>query len=139
MIEKDTNTARQFEMAIKDKLGRTNYFPAIFISALTRQRIFKLIDLVKEVNSERRKKIATNELNDKLLGEIERNPPPVTHTGKEIKIKYITQVGDHYPVFLFFTNYPKEIPDHYKRFLENKIRELFGFNGVTFTLSFRNK
>ena len=139
LVEKDTNTARQYELAIKDKLGRTNYFPVIFISALTKQRIFKLIELVKEVNSERKKKIATNELNEKLLEAIEKNPLPSTHTGKEIKIKYITQVGDHYPVFLFFSNYPKDIPDHYKRFLENKIRELFGFNGVPFTLSFKNK
>ena len=139
LVEKDTNTARQYELAIKDKLGRTNYFPVIFISALTKQRIFRLIELVKEVNSERKKKIATNELNERLLEAIEKNPLPSTHTGKEIRIKYITQVGDHYPVFLFFSNYPKDIPDHYKRFLENKIRELFGFNGVPFTLSFKNK
>jgi len=139
LVEKDTNTARQFELNIKDKLGRTNYFPVIFISALTKQRIFKLIEIVKEVNAERKKKIPTSELNDNLLAEIEKNPPPSTHTGKEVKIKYITQVGDNYPVFLFFSNYPKEIPDHYKRFLENKIREIFGFNGVPFTLSFKNK
>ncbi len=139
LVEKDTNTARQFELTIKDKLGRTSYFPVIFISALTKQRIYKLIDLAKEVSAERKKKIPTNELNEKLLEEIERNPPPSTHTGREVKIKYITQVGDNYPVFLFFSNYPKDIPDHYKRFLENKIRELFGFNGVPFTLSFKNK
>ena len=139
LVEKETNTSRQFELAIKDKLGRTNYFPVIFISALTKQRIFKLIDLAKEISAERKKKISTSELNDVLLADIERNPPPTTHTGKEVKIKYITQVGDNYPVFLFFSNYPKEIPDHYKRFLENKIREHFGFNGVSFTLSFKNK
>ncbi len=139
LVEKDTNTSRQFELTIKDKLGRTSYFPVMFISALTKQRIFKLIDLCKEVSAERKKKIPTNELNNRLLEEIERNPPPATHTGREVKIKYITQVGDNYPVFLFFSNYPKDIPDHYKRFLENKIRELFGFYGVPFTLSFKNK
>ncbi len=139
LVEKDTNTSRQFELTIKDKLGRTSYFPVIFISALTKQRIYKLIELVKEVNAERKKKIPTSELNEKLLAEIEKNPPPSTHTGREVKIKYITQVGDNYPVFLFFSNYPKDIPDHYKRFLENKIREIFGFNGVPFTLSFKNK
>jgi GTP-binding protein len=139
LIDKDTNTARQFELAIMDKLGRTNYFPIIFISALTKQRIFKLIELVKEISSERKKKIPTKELNDKMLEEIGKNPPPSTHTGKEVKIKYITQVGDNYPVFLFFSNYPKDIPDHYKRFLENKIREFYGFHGVPFTLSFKNK
>jgi GTP-binding protein len=139
LVEKDTNTARKFELEMKDKLGRLDYFPVIFISALTKQRIYKLIELVKEVSSERKKKIPTNELNEKLLAEIERNPPPATHTGREVKIKYITQVGDYYPVFLFFSNYPRDIPDHYKRFLENKIREMFGFDGVPFTLSFKNK
>ncbi len=139
LIEKETNTSREFELAIKDKLGRTNYFPVIFISALTKQRIFKLIDLAREISAERKKKIPTSELNDILLQDIERNPPPTTHTGREVKIKYITQVGDNYPVFLFFSNYPKDIPDHYKRFLENKIREHFGFYGVPFTLSFKNK
>ena len=139
LIEKETNTANQFEIAIKDKLGRTNYFPVIFISALTKQRIFKLVDLAREINRERKKKILTSELNEILLADIERNPPPSTHTGKEVKIKYITQVGSNYPVFLFFSNFPKEIPDHYKRFLENKIREHFGFYGVPFTLSFKNK
>jgi GTPase len=139
LVEKETNTAREFEQAIKYKLGRTSYFPVIFISALTKQRIFKLIELAKEINAERKKKIPTSELNEKMLEEIEKNPPPSTHTGKEVKIKYITQVGENYPVFLFFSNYPKDIPDHYKRFLENKIRELFGFYGVPFTMSFRNK
>ncbi len=138
LVEKDTNTARQFELDIKDKLGRTNYFPIVFTSALTKQRIFKLIDLAKEIGAKRKKKIPTNELNNKLLEEIEKIPPPSTHTGREVKIKYITQVGDNYPVFLFFSNYPKDIPDHYKRFLENKIRELFGFN-IPFTMSFKNK
>ncbi|HSD62435.1 MAG TPA: ribosome biogenesis GTPase Der [Ignavibacteriaceae bacterium] len=139
LIEKETNTSHQFELAIKDKLGRTNYFPIIFISALTKQRIFKLIELAKQISVERKKKIPTNELNEILLADIERNPPPSTHTGKEVKIKYITQVGSNYPVFLFFANYPKDIPDHYKRYLENKIREHFGFLGVPFTLSFKNK
>ncbi len=139
LVEKDTNTSRQFELTIKDKLGRTSYFPIIFISALTKQRIFKLVDLAKQISEERKKKISTNELNEILLADIERNPPPSTHTGKEVKIKYVTQVGDNYPVFLFFSNYPKEIQDNYKRYLENKIREHFGFHGVPFTLSFKNK
>jgi len=66
-------------------------------------------------------------------------PPPATGTGREVKIKYITQVGDHYPVFLFFSNYPKNIPEHYRRFLEKLIRKNFGFKGVPMTLSFKNK
>jgi GTP-binding protein len=139
LIEKETNTSHQFEVSIKDKLGRVNYLPVIFISALTKQRIFKLVELAKQISAERKKKIPTNELNEILLADIERNPPPSTHTGKEVKIKYVTQVGDNYPVFLFFSNYPKDIPDNYKKYLENKIREHFGFLGVPFTLSFKNK
>ena len=139
LIEKDTNTAKKMEEEIRQKLGAIDYVPILFISALTKQRIFKLIDLSKKINEERKRKIPTSELNDILLPEIEKIPPPATHTGKEVKIKYITQVGSHYPVFLFFTNYPKNIPDHYKRFLEKLIRKHFGFEGITFTLSFKEK
>lgn len=73
------------------------------------------------------------------MAEIERFPPPATGTGKEIKIKYVTQGGDKYPVFLFFSNFPKYVPDNYKRFLENSIRKIFGFEGIPLTLSFRQK
>lgn len=139
LIEKDTNTARAFEVAIKEKMGNLDYIPVIFISALTKQRIYKLIDLAYVVFNERKKQISTSELNDTLLPEIERNPPPSTGSGKEIKIKYITQAQGTYPVFLFFTNYPKDIPDNYKRYLENLIRKKFGFEGVSVILSFKNK
>ncbi len=139
LIEKDTNTAKKFEQDMKDMLGSIDYVPVIFISALTKQRIYKLIDLCKEINDERKKKIPTSELNNVLLKEIERMPPPSTNTGKEVKIKYITQVGSHYPVFLFFSNFPKQIPDHYRKFLEKLIRKHFGFRGVSITLSFKDK
>ncbi len=139
LIEKENNTAKNFEDTIMDAAGALDYLPVIFISALTKQRIFKLIDQCIAINEERRKKIPTNVLNDNLLKEIERVPPPSTGTGKEVKIKYITQAGSHYPVFLFFSNYPKEIPEHYRRFLEKLIRRKFGFTGVPFTLSFKKK
>jgi GTP-binding protein len=139
LIEKETNTAREFEVSIKEKLGTVDFAPVIFISALTKQRIFKLIDLSKKVQSERIKKIPTAELNDALLPEIERNPPPASPTGKEVKIKFISQVGDHYPIFLFFSNFPKYIPDNYRRFLERLIRRTYGFEGVPITVSFRQK
>lgn len=139
LVEKETNTSKNMEDEIKQKLGTIDYIPVMFISALTKQRIFKLIELSKKVYDERKKKILTSELNDILLPEIEKSPPPTTHTGKEVKIKYITQVGDHYPIFLFFANYPKNVPDHYKRFLEKMIRRYFGFEGVPFTLSFKEK
>ena len=139
LIEKDENTARVFEVSIKEKLGTVDFAPVIFISALTKQRIFKLIELCKTVQSERTKKISTSELNDTILPEIERNPPPASPTGKEIKIKFISQVGDYYPIFLFFSNYPKHIPDHYRRFLERLLRKTYGFEGVPLTVSFRQK
>ncbi len=139
LIEKETNTARKFELDIKDKLGTVDFAPIIFISALTKQRIYKLIDLCKKVQEERTKKIPTSELNDSLLQEIEKNPPPSTPTGKEIRIKFVNQVGDYYPIFLFFSNYPKHIPDHYRRFLERTIRRIYGFEGVPITVSFRQK
>ena len=139
LIEKDTNTARQFEVAIKEKMGSIDYVPVIFISALTKQRIYKLIDMAIEIFKERKKQISTSELNETILPEIERNPPPSTATGKEVKIKYITQAKGSYPVFLFFSNYPKEIPEHYKRYLEKLIRRKFGFTGVTVILSFKVK
>ncbi len=139
LIEKETNTAKENEDEIKNKLGALGYIPVIFISALTKQRIFKLVERVIEIGEERKKKINTSKLNEILLEEIKKNPPPSTQTGKEIKIKYITQVGDHYPVFIFFANYPKNIPEHYKRFLEKLIRKHFGFEGVPFTLSFKSK
>jgi GTP-binding protein len=139
LIEKETNTAKKFEEDIKDKLGTVDFAPVIFISALTKQRIYKLIDLSKRVQSERTKKIPTSELNDTILAEIEKNPPPASPTGREVRIKFVNQVGDYYPIFLFFSNYPNHIPDHYRRFLERTIRRIYGFEGVPITVSFRQK
>ncbi len=139
LIEKETNTAHEFEVSTQNKMGSIGYAVVIFISALTKQRIFKLIDLCKKIGEERKRKIPTSELNNILLPEIEKNPPPATHTGRDVKIKYITQVGDYYPIFIFFCNYPKQVADHYKRWLEKLIRKNFGFEGVPITLSFKEK
>jgi GTP-binding protein len=139
LIEKDSKSVKEYEDNISDNLGSIDYAPVIFISALTKKRIFKLIELCININAERKKKIPTNQLNDVLLPEISKMPPPSTGTGKEVKIKYITQGGLHYPVFIFFCNYPKQIPEHYKRFLENLLRKHFGFTGVPFTITFRQK
>ncbi|MBN8546391.1 MAG: ribosome biogenesis GTPase Der [Ignavibacteria bacterium] len=139
LVEKDSNTAKYYEKVLTQTLGKYDYFPVIFISAVTKQRIFKLIELAKEIQQERHKKIPTSELNDKILKEIEASPPPATHTGKEVRIKFINQVGDNYPVFLFFCNYPKAVSDNYRRFLEKAIRRHFGFKGVPFTISFKEK
>jgi GTP-binding protein len=139
LVQKETNTAREFEIEIKRNLGSNDFLPVIFISALTKQRIYKLLELCLTIQETRVKKIPTSELNDALLPEIEKTPPPSTHTGKEVKIKYITQAEGDYPKFLFFCNYPKEITDNYKKFLEKLIRKHFGFTGVSMTLVFKNK
>ncbi|MCU7495077.1 MAG: ribosome biogenesis GTPase Der [Ignavibacteria bacterium] len=139
LIEKDSNTAKHYEEQIRSKMGSIDFIPITFISALTKQRIYNLIELCKKVNEERKKKIPTSRLNDVMLEEIKNFPPPSTPTGKEIKIKYITQVGDSYPAFLFFTNEPKYVPDNYKRYLEKALRRNFGFEGVPVVLAFKAK
>jgi len=137
LIEKDSKTAKHYEDELRSQLGTADFIPIIFISALTKQRIYKLIDISLQIYEERSKKIPTQELNDIILEEVKRTPPPSTPNGKEIKIKYITQVGEHYPIFLFFANDNKYIPDSYKRFLEKLIRNRYGFSGVPMTISFK--
>ncbi|MCW8849917.1 MAG: ribosome biogenesis GTPase Der, partial [Melioribacteraceae bacterium] len=139
LIEKDANTARDFEEETTKRLGGISYLPLVFISALTKQRIYKLIDLAKSIQVERLKKIPTKQLNETLIDEIRKNPPPATKRGKEINIKFISQVGEKYPIFLIFCSNSKEVPEHYRRFLENKIRANFGFTGVPITVSFKEK
>ncbi len=139
LIEKDSNTAKHFEKDLREKLGSVDFAPIIFISALTKQRIFNVIAMCKDIAEERRKKIPTSELNNVMLEEINNFPPPATNTGREIKIKYITQAGEYYPIFLFFANEPKYIPDNYKRYLEKALRRHFGYTGVPLTLSFKEK
>jgi GTP-binding protein len=138
LVEKDDQTARAYEKALQEKLRIYNFVPIIFISALTRQRIYKVIELVKAVDAEQNKRISTSELND-LLGADVRSYPPRSRSGKEIKINYITQVKTKPPVFAFFCNEPKMIDDTYRRYLENKIRDHFTFNGVPISLSFKQK
>ena len=139
LMEKDSNTSAAYERNMFEKLGAVNYAEVIFISALTKQRIYKLLEICKNVAETRKFKIQTNKLNDNLLPLIHANPPPATQSGREVKIKYITQMGDYYPIFAFFCNYPKHVADNYKRFLENLIRKQYGFKGVPMTLSFKEK
>lgn len=138
VIEKDDSTARACEKALKEKLRIYDFIPIIFISALTKQRIYKVIELAKQIDAEQNRKIPTSQLND-LLGSDIRAFPPRSRSGKEIKIKYITQVKTKPPVFAFFCNDPKMIDDNYRRYLQNKIREHFTFTGVPVLLSFKQK
>ena len=138
LIEKDDTTARSYERALQEKLRIFDFVPVIFISSLMRQRIYRVIDLVRTVDAEQNKRIATNEVNE-LLGRDIATFPPRSRSGKEIKIKFITQVRAKPPVFAFFCNEPKLIDDTYRRYLENKIRGHFTFSGVPVLLTFKQK
>lgn len=138
LIEKDTHTARQFEQVIRKELGMNSFIPLLFISALEKKRIIKVIELSRDVFREREKKIRTSELNAVIEDALRENSPPATR-GREITIKYATQVKQNPPVIALFSNYPKLIPETYQRYLEKKIRSAFGFDGVPLTLVFRKK
>ncbi|MEQ9287969.1 MAG: ribosome biogenesis GTPase Der [Cyclobacteriaceae bacterium] len=136
--DKDSNTAAKFKKEIIEKLGPLSYIPIIFASVLNKQRIFQAIELAVEVFGNRTKKISTSMLNEALLPEIDHNPPPALK-GKHIKIKYITQLPTHTPMFAFFCNLPQYIKEPYERFLMNKLRSHFDFKGVPIKISFRKK
>lgn len=138
LVEKQTNTMKEYEAIVREKLAPNHYIPIIFISALTKQRIFKAIEKTLEVYENKTSKIPTSQLNEALLPEIERYPPPA-YRGHYIKIKYITQLPSTTPTIAFFCNYPNHIRDPYKRFLENKFRSHFNFEGVPVNIVFRNK
>ncbi|MFQ5825067.1 MAG: ribosome biogenesis GTPase Der [bacterium] len=138
LIEKDANTAKKYEQEIKETLKSNNFFPMLFISAKTKKRIFKIIDVAKSVNEERKKTIKTSDLNKFLIEVTNRYSPP-SMDRSEVKITYCTQVKSNPPVIAFFTNAPKSIKANYRSYLENQIREKFGFFGVPLTLVFRNK
>ncbi|HNP17916.1 MAG TPA: ribosome biogenesis GTPase Der [Fulvivirga sp.] len=138
LIEKENNTAEQIRKEIVSKLGLMDYIPIIFTSVINKQRIFQAIEKAIEIADNRVLKITTSKLNEIMLPEIERNPPPALK-GKYIKIKYITQLPIHTPTFAFFCNLPQYIKAPYERFLENKLRKHFGFEGVPIRLFFRKK
>ncbi len=138
LIEKDTMTARRYEVEMQDQLRELNYVPTIFISALERQRIFKVIDTALYVNDERSKKITTAELNRFLEYVVEQHHPPAFGT-KWVKINYMAQIKSRPPLFAFFTNEPKGIKKNYRNYLENNLREHFGFLGVPIRMTFRKK
>lgn len=136
--DKETMTAKKFEDLIRNKLAPFNDVPILFISVHQKQRIFKALDLALEVYANRNRKIKTSELNDVMLPEIEKIPPP-SHRGKFIKIKYITQLPLAYPAFAFFCNYPDHVKTNYRNFLNNKMREHYNFTGVPISIFFRKK
>ena len=114
------------------------HYPKLFISAKTRQRVSKILDTAVGVYAARKQRVTTHKLNQYFQKVIDRTPPPAVK-GKHIKIKYVTQVKKEPPVFAFYCNDPKLIKEEYRRFLENQLRQGFGFFGVPLTISFRQK
>ena len=138
LIAKETNTARDYEKVLKQRLAPFNDVPILFVSVLEKTRIFKAIESALDVYENRKRRIPTSELNDKLLKAIEAYHPPVVR-GNPIKIKYVTQIPTAVPSFAFFSNYPDDIKTPYRNYLENKLRENFNFKGVPVRIFFRKK
>jgi GTP-binding protein len=138
LIEKENNTTLLFEKDIREKTAPFTDYPILFISAINKQRIHKVLELVEQVNQNRNRKISTSELNEVMLQIVKNNPPPALK-GKYVKIKYVTQLPIYTPAFAFFCNLPQYVKDPYKRYLENRMREKFDFTGVPIRLFFRKK
>ena len=138
LVDKDTQTTKQVEAHIREEIAPFVDVPIIFISSLTKQRVFKAIETAVDVYQRKVKRIPTRKLNDFILPIIENNPPPALK-GKYVKIKFATQLHSQHPQFAFFCNLPQYVKDPYKRFLENKIRAEYDFNGVTIDIFIRKK
>jgi GTP-binding protein len=138
LLEKTTNMARDYEKAILERIAPFRNVPVIFVSALQKVRIHKVIEKAIEVYNNRLRKIPTSTLNEVMLKAVEEYPPPASK-GKFVKIKYITQLPTHAPAFAFFCNFPKYVKEPYKRYLENQIRKNFEFTGVPIQIFMREK
>ena len=138
LVDKETNTARDYEKQLKEKLAPFTDVPILFISALEKQRIFKAVELIEDVYQNKTRRIKTSVLNDALQEMLAKYPPP-SHRGKMIKIKYVTQLPTKYPAFAFFCNHPKHVKENYKNYLENQLRSRFDFSGVPIAVIFKEK
>ncbi|WP_069131382.1 ribosome biogenesis GTPase Der [Rhodohalobacter halophilus] len=136
--DKDTNVLKEFQQYIYSKVPTMKYVPIISISALTGQRIERVIKTAEKVIEERRKQISTPQLNDFIEAMLKERALPVKR-GRKLKIQYAVQVKSNPPVFKFFMNNPQELPPNYRRFIESKLREEYGFEGVPITMVFRQK
>ena len=137
-VEKDQKTADTWRKAMIERMAPIDYLPIMFASVHEKQRIFQVMEKAMEVYENKTKKISTSRLNEVMQAEIEAYPPPATK-GKNIKIKYMIQLPTPSPTFLFFCNLPQYVQGAYERFLENKLRHHFGFDGVPITVFFRQK
>jgi len=138
LINKENNTSKQFEKEIREKTSPFTDYPVLFISAVNKQRIHKILELIDRLDENRKRKIPTAELNEVFLGITRDNPPPSVK-GKYIKIKYVTQLPTYTPSFAFFCNLPQYIREPYKRFIENRLREKYDFTGIPVRIFFRKK
>lgn len=138
LVEKETNTAANFTKKVHEELKTFDYAPVIYISARTKQRVTKIIEMAKEIQARRLHRSTTAFLNDALLEDIDRTPPPAIR-GNSLRINYITQTNTAPPVFAFFSNHPEDIPDSYKRFLERSLRKHISLEGVPVSFIFRRK
>lgn len=135
---KETNTARDYELTVREKFAPFNDLPVIFMSVLEKQRIMKVVDATMKVYENRTRRIPTSQLNDVMQKSMQRYAPP-SYRGREISIKYVTQLPIAYPAFAFYCNHPQHIKDPYKHYLENQIRQHFDFTGVPISIFFRKK
>lgn len=138
LIEKDQNTMLKFEANLREQLAPFNDVPIIFTSAIEKQRIHKALETAMQVFENRTRKIPTHQLNEVMLEVIAQTPPPAMK-GKYIRIKFVQQLPTYSPSFAFFCNLPQYLTDAYKRFLENRLREHFNFEGVPIRIFFRKK
>lgn len=136
---KEANTMKFFENAIRQRFAPFTDFPIIFGSALTKQRILKVMEVAKEVYRNKKRRVSTHKLNEVMLPIIERTPPP-SNKGKYIKVKYVTQLPNtSVPSFVFFCNLPQWVKEPYRRFIENRMRENWDFSGTPINVFFREK
>jgi len=138
LVEKETQTMKAFEQQVKKRLEPFDDVPILFVSALTKQRIHRALEVAIQVYKNRLQRIPTSKLNEVMQEAIEANHPPSVK-GKFIKIKYATQLPTHAPAFAFYCNLPQYVRESYKRYLENKIREHFPFTGVPIKIFMRKK
>jgi len=138
VANKETNTARDYERVLKDKLAPFTDVPILFISAKEKTRIFKAVEVALDVVEKRRRRLPTSKLNDVMLKAVQNYHAPVVR-GHAIKIKFVTQLPTAVPSFAFFCNFPDDIKQPYKNYLENQLRQQFDFTGVPVRLFFRKK
>ncbi|MCX6332825.1 MAG: ribosome biogenesis GTPase Der [Bacteroidia bacterium] len=138
LVEKENNTAKTVEQEIRSKTAPFVDYPVLFISAVNKQRIHKILDLIEIVNTNRKRKISTSELNEVMLAIVKQYPPPALK-GKYVKIKYVTQLPIYTPAFAFFCNLPQYVKEPYRRYIENRMRDKYEFTGVPIRIFFRKK